>query len=404
MVSEKWKRQPSENEEQYLWRLGQAKDSGLFEAEWADVAELMNDQFRLDETEYREPSAYRKPYQQAKRFYEAGVFNSLSEDKYVKQLKDEQTKLKILKQQMFDERIDYQRTIREVARKESFLELVERKMAEHIEPVSLSEDAPIIDSDEEMIICVSDLHTGIEVRNYWNTYDRDILKERLTKYIRQIKDIQELHKCNSAHIVIGGDLISGLIHPNLRLQNNENVIDQVKIVSLYLREFIRELAPYFENIKVHSVSGNHSRITPAKEDHLKGEELDALVHFNLGIMFENEPRVEICKDNYIDDTINSFVTKSGRIFYVVHGDKDTPATVVPKLTMMTGIKPDGIIMHHRHRNGLDGDSKTKIIQSGSVVGTDDYCVDHRITGEPEQAVVITSSLRTVKCLYDVGLT
>ena len=403
MIPERWKRSPKENEEQYLWRIGQAKDSGLLEAEWEDVADFMNMQFRRDESEYRESSAYRKPYQQAKRFYEAGVFNSLSEDSYLNQLREEQNKLKIIKQQISDERIDYQRTVREVARKESFINLVERTISQHIDPFIINTLTPSIDSNEEMIICLSDLHAGIKVRNFWNEYDTTILKERLKSYLSQIKSIQSLHKCKTAHIVLGGDLISGLIHINLRLQNNENVIEQVKVVSTYLGEFIKELVPDFEDIKVHSVSGNHSRLSPNKEDHLKGEELDALVTFCIGIMFKDVDSVEVCEDSYIDDTINSFVTNSGRIFFIVHGDKDTPSTVVSRLTLMTGIKPDGIIMFHRHRNTFEGDAKTKIIQSGSMMGTDDHCVDHRIVGEPEQAVVITSKNRTVKCFYDVGL-
>ena len=64
----------NETEEQYLWKVGQAKDSGLIDLSWDDIADLMNKQFRTDETEYRTGSAYRKPYQQAKRFYEMGVF------------------------------------------------------------------------------------------------------------------------------------------------------------------------------------------------------------------------------------------------------------------------------------------------------------------------------------------
>ena len=65
--------------------------------------------------------------------------------------------------------------------------------------------------------------------------------------------------------------------------------------------------------------------------------------------------------------------------------------------------PDGIIMGHRHNNSLSTEHSVKIIQCGCVVGMDDYCVDKRISGEPEQCVFITSENRTVKCLYDIGL-
>ena len=62
------KRLPTENEYQYIWRIGQAKDSGLLGMDWNDIADLINKEFRNDESEYRTEAAYRKSYQQAKKF------------------------------------------------------------------------------------------------------------------------------------------------------------------------------------------------------------------------------------------------------------------------------------------------------------------------------------------------
>ena len=78
-------KQENENEEQYLWRLGNAKDSGLIDLSWDDIADLMNKYCRSEEDEYRTASAYRKPYQQAKRFFDSKVF-TISEDEYIVQL------------------------------------------------------------------------------------------------------------------------------------------------------------------------------------------------------------------------------------------------------------------------------------------------------------------------------
>lgn len=50
----------NENEESFIWRLGQAKDSGLLNLSWDKIAEIINHEFRTDESEYRTESAYRK--------------------------------------------------------------------------------------------------------------------------------------------------------------------------------------------------------------------------------------------------------------------------------------------------------------------------------------------------------
>lgn len=396
------KKLPEENEDQYIWKVGQAKDSNLIDSTWEELTPRLNTELGIEETEWRGSSAFRKAYRWMQRAYDNvfrqnGFIGTQSDELDVKtrELKKEIIKLR-------DERTDYQKSLREDARRESFLELVERTMVKSIKSFDYKA-SPIIQSDDDMIVCLSDLHAGIECDNYWNTFNTDILRDRLYKYIDEIISIQNTHQCKICNVVLGGDNISGWIHRNLRLQNNENVIEQVKVAVTYIAHFVHELQPYFEIINVYSVSGNHSRLSPSKDEQLTGEELDALIPFCLNIKFENNQSVNIVEDSMIDNTIGCMTTRGGKVFYLCHGDKDTPKNVVQKLTLMTGTKPHGIIMGHRHHNSLDTEHNVKIIQCGCVVGMDDYCIDKRISGEPEQCVVITNSKRTVKCLYDIGL-
>lgn len=394
---------PGETEDECLFRIGEAKRNGILDTYWQHIADFMNKNFRRDETEYRTESFYRKKF---KNYIDA-------KDMLIKQKANDEFSSDIVKQKqeiekerikLRDERTDYQRSLREDARRESFVELIQRSFAVSIEPFGYK-PSPIIDSNEDMVVCLSDLHVGIEVQNWWNTYNTGILKRRLHKYLDEIYDIQKLHQCKICNVVLGGDQISGLIHTNLRLQNNENVIEQIKIAVTYIGEFIYTLQGWFEQINVYSVSGNHSRLNANKDDYLKGEELDEMIPFCLNLQFSNNDKVNICSQiaERIDSTISAFRTRGNKLFYIVHGDKDTPNNVVKNLTLMSGVKPDGIIMGHRHHNALSTEHNVKIIQCGCVVGTDDYCVDKRISGEPEQCVFITSENRAVKCLYDIEL-
>ena len=61
-------REKNENEEQYIWRLGQCKDSGALDMDWNEISDVINKEFRADDSEFRTEAAYRKPYQQGKRF------------------------------------------------------------------------------------------------------------------------------------------------------------------------------------------------------------------------------------------------------------------------------------------------------------------------------------------------
>lgn len=397
---------PNETEDQCLWRIGKAKDAGTLCENWPEIAAFMNKTFRDDETQYYDSSAYRKKYRNFVTAYEGIFSKERFTDEEMLTIEEQKRELEKAKIKLRDERLDYQKTVREEARKESLVELVRRVFVDTVVPFDYSPNYTLHKtSNDEMVICLSDLHAGIVCDNYWNQFNTNILKERLHRYLDEIRDIQNTHLCRKCYLVLGGDNVSGLIHSNLRLQNNENVIKQLKIASEYIGNFVRALVNMetFEEIEVRSVAGNHSRLSQNKEEHLKGEELDELIPFYLNLMFANIDMVKIYEDSPIDSTINSFTTSGNKLFYIVHGDKDSVNKVVSDLTLMVGKKPDGIIMGHRHHNALDSAHNVKVIQCGCVVGTDTHCVDHRISGEPEQCVFITNNKRTVRCLYDIGL-
>jgi hypothetical protein len=401
------RRLDGETENQTLWRIGKAKADGLLgDITWVEVAEFFNKEFREDETQYYDSSAYRKRYKNFSDAYEELFSQENFSNEEIMTIAEHRRELEKAKIKLRDERLDYQKTVREEARKESMVELVRRVFVETVVPFEYyPTHTSFVTSDDEMVVCLSDLHAGIVCDNYWNQFNTNILRERLHKYLDEIREIQLTHLCKKCYVVLGGDNVSGLIHSNLRLQNNENVIQQLKIASEYIGNFVNELVKMdlFGEIEVRSVAGNHSRLSQNKEDHLKGEELDELIPFYLNLMFANVDMVKVYQDSPIDSTINSFTTDGNKLFYIVHGDKDTVSKVVSDLTLMVGRKPDGIIMGHRHHNALDSAHNVKVVQCGCVVGTDTHCVDHRISGEPEQCVFITNNKRTVKCLYDIGL-
>lgn len=68
-----------ENEEKFIWRLGQAKDSGELDLSWDDIADIINRELG-NEDRPLSAAAFRKPYQYAKRFNDAGVFGNASNE------------------------------------------------------------------------------------------------------------------------------------------------------------------------------------------------------------------------------------------------------------------------------------------------------------------------------------
>lgn len=391
-------RKSGENEEQYLWRLGQAKDSGLIDLDWNGIADIMNREFREDESEYRSESAYRKLYQCAVKLFNAGVFDKYtSEDERIRELLEAKHALQIEKQKLSDERTELNRALREQARKEAYIDLVSKQI-QKVEPLKLEYTEKDYRSTDNDLIChITDLHAGIDIDHWYNRFNMDILRERLWNYLDQLFVIQKRHNSQNCYVVIG-EILSGLIHHELRIENNENVVEQFIYVSSLLSEFLAEVSKKFNKVYVYVTPGNHSRVVANKEMSLRGENFDVLLPYYLKASLQNYTSI-IIEDNMKDCDVAIFKVRNSNVFGV-HGDKDEISNVVQRFTMIFGIKPDIVLMGHRHTNAMTTIYDAKVIQSGCVSGSDNYCLDRRLKNRPEQTVSVVDDDGLV-CIYDV---
>ena len=390
----------SENLEHFIWRLGQAKDSGILDMSWDDIADVINKEIGNEDMPFSS-SAFRKPYQQAKRFYDAGVFGEMSDGEYLKELKSQKQELEKQKVKLRDERNELKRVIREEARKESFKDQVLRSIAESdCHPLLYDEMKKfdgVLKSDNDLIISMTDLHTGIEIDNYFNKFNEDVLRERMNNYLDKIFEVQLRHGSENAHVILS-ELVSGIIHTELRIENNQNLIDQFLTAANYISQFLSELSYRFEEVNVYMCPGNHSRISPKKEDSLKGENIDNLAIPFLEAKLQNFENINFHNNN-IEESIAMFSVR-GNVVMASHGDKDSPGNVVQRFTLMFGMRPDLVYLGHRHTNAMTTVYDTKVIQSGCMSGSDNYCMDKRLKNKPEQTISVVTE-NGLECLYDM---
>ena len=273
------KRRENENEEQFIWRIGQLKESGEIDLDWDNIADIVNKEFREDESLYRSESAYRKPFQNAKRYYEAGVFNDYTDDSYITELREVKHEIRKEKQKLFDERTALNKVLREQGRIESMYDVVARAIEEY-QPTKFNYTPTIVnDSDNDLIIHLTDVHCGVDFVSRFNTFNFQVLKHRLQNYLNEIYEIKDTYNAQNAYVILGGDMIQGLIHVNSRIEAKENVIEQIMKVSDLVGNFIYELSIMFQNVEVHTTAGNHSRVTENKEHSVHRENFDLLIPF-----------------------------------------------------------------------------------------------------------------------------
>ena len=298
-----------------------------------------------------------------------------------------------------DARVEYNRLIRQEARKESYADMVKRIICENVEPINIPVHYTLFNSSTDLLCHLTDIHCGIEIHNWKNDFDEDILKKRIEKFTSDILDIRGMHESENCYLVIG-EILSGIIHNNLRLQNNMDLMEQFKYISELISAMLVRMANHFNHIYVYTTPGNHSRISPKKEDALDGENMDVLLPFYLKARMQNIKNITIC-DNTIEPEIAMFNIRGNNVF-AAHGHKDSPSNVVQNFTMMFGIKPDIVLLGHRHTSSMETVYDTKVIQSGCVSGSDAYAMSIRKTNKPEQTVSVIGDNGLI-CLYDIQL-
>ena len=377
---EAFKRLENEDENAYIWRVCDNKD---LIGTWQDVCSLLNEELHHDYNE----SWYRKMYQSFMM-----VFDSIK-DKYFdnEQLKQmEQKKQEIIKERyrLNDERTAYNRALRNDARLDARLDMLEQKITE-FGKISFPDVNNIHTgvNDNDLLVLLSDLHIGQTFKSFNGEYNTKIAQTRMGQYLKKIIEIGKQYNSDKCYVSLQGDLISNSIHKSIAITNQENVIQQIKFASELITAFIYELSHAFNRVIVTSVSGNHSRLDK-KEDALKDERLDDLVIWYMDAALKNVNNVDIITNN--PDTTFAVMDIRGKKYINVHGDYDAfSKNGVASLSMMLGFFPYAITFGHLHTCAMSDESGIKIIRGGSLAGSgDDYTIEKRLTGKASQMVCV----------------
>ena len=390
----KYKRFENESDDELIYRVTGDKERI---GSWKDVANILNE---LLGTDYGE-STFRKKRQIFDKMMAANQSKFVDNNAQLEEINEAKRELAKEKVKLRDERNEYNRLIREQARKESYKDQIIRTIQEYqSEPLDYDYNKKfngIIKSDNDLLISIFDVHTGMKTSNFANEFNEKILKKRLNEYLDKIFEVQLRHGSENAYVVLS-ELVNGLIHPTLRIENNQNLIEQFLTIMNYLTDFLAQLSYRFEIVHVYTVLSNHARITPNKDESLTGENMDLLAIPFLSAKLQNFDNI-IFHENIIEQSIALFKIRNSTIASA-HGDKDSPDTVVNKFTLFLNCKPNVILLGHRHTNAMTTSYDTKVLQAGTLAGSDAYCMDKRLRNKPEQLISVITD-KGLDCLYNV---
>ena len=314
---------------------------------------------------------------------------------------EEKERLEALQKEVIKERIkcrdqkrELQKYITSEARFDNLVEVL-REEIRALEKNTVDIEIPQLEVDygTNAVLCLSDWHCGAIVEaSEWNEFNVNILRNRVETIIEKTLYHCKKNDVKQLIVEINGDMCEGLINVSNRVQAEENVINQLIIVSDILSQAIGKLADNLPKIKVVCTTGNHGRLVPDKNASIGKDNIERLLQEFLPLKLANYTNISFMFSDY--DYICYDI--GGKIICMSHGQYDKVNNAIENFVKLYQVVPQEIHLGHTHSFKDINNSNIRIVVNGSLKGADEYAVSVcREVNKPSQTLIIYGMDRAV---------
>lgn len=398
---------PGENEEQFIWRLGRSKDSGELDMSWEDLASIINREFRTGEEEYKASCAYRKPYQQAKRFYESGVFKSLTGDKYLEQIRESTRELQKEKIKVQTEKLELHRWEREDARDELLAEKFVAAMLQMPEITFPEPHCHRAPGSRSGVLAMGDEHYGTEFQilglkgEVINEYSPEVFEKRMQELLDKTLDIVRREKLTDLYVFSMGDFTDGILRVGQLMKLRYGVIEGTVKYANYITYWLNELS---KHVTVHyqMVFGNHSelRFFNQKKGSFSDENTGLFVRELIKARLDGNPNFIMT----INPTGLIYETIEGYHVLGIHGDVRNMENALKDFSTTYNTPIDILIGGHMHHyKGETVGVDKEVVNVPSIIGIDGYAISLNKTSRPGATLLVIEQGQGIATEYKIKL-
>lgn len=372
------KKTDNENTNEYIWRICDYKDKGLLDLNWDELGDIINRElFGGDEELYRTSSAYRKPYQYARDFYE-DVFKKRIQDEEFDSTKElEEIKREIQKERikLNTTRNEYNRDIRQQSRFELFYEDIKN----NINVLDVPEFELISNRlpEVEYLLTIADIHCGANFISENNKYSLSECAHRFEKLLNYTIEFVKQKELSHINILELGDSIQGILRLNDLKVNESSVVEATVYVAKLIANFLNELSKYCYIDYYHCPTSNHSQIRPlnSKASELATEDVEYIIANYIKDVLVNNPNIVVHTafgQEYIDFEIRHFQ------IIAMHGHQiKNIENSLKDLSQLRRIFYDMVFLAHYHGSkesvvGESFNSDVEVNVCPSFIGSDPY--------------------------------
>ena len=374
------KKEDNENTNEYIWRMCDYKDKGLLDLNWEQVGELINKElFGSDEELYRTSSAYRKPYQYAKDFYD-DVFKKRMysyDNEAIKKMDDLKRDIQKERIKLNTTRVEYNKWLRENARDE----LIVEEICKSISNLSPLEKPAYIQnkySTKEYCLVFGDEHYGTEFEltdllgNIINSYSPEIFEKRMWDLFYQVIDIIKKEDINTLNVYSMGDFSDGCLRVSQLMKLRYGVIDGTIKYANFISNWLNELTKYVR-IRFQMTDGNHTELR------MLGQPKGTFVEDNMGKIVKEFIKIRLeDNDNFTfieNPTGYIYDNLAGNIILGIHGETRSLEKTLKDLSAIYNTQIKYLFAGHLHHSKLEEIGiNSEVINIPSIIGVDPYAL------------------------------
>lgn len=398
-----YKRFEGETEKQFIWRLHSLVNTK--ELTWKQIGDIVNEQFRDSEEEYRDESAYRKPCQSAEAYYDE-VFSKMIGTEYSDDIAKQRRELAKERVKLQTEKLEYNRWLREEARDELITEkicdainsLIPLDIPEHITPVHNTRAYALVYGDE---------HFGVEYElkglfgDIINAYSPEIFEERMWDLFYQTVEIVQKENIDTLNVFNMGDFNDGILRVSQLMKLRYGAVDGTIKYADFIANWLNELTK-FVRVKYQSTNGNHSELR------LIGQPKGTFTEDNMGKVVTEFIKTRL-KDNpnftYIENPTGFIYAQLAcNTVLGIHGEVKNMKTAIDEFSRIYNVPIQYLLAGHLHHNKTEEVGiNSEVINVGSIIGVDSYSLSLRKTANASAKLLVFEQAKGKVCEYTLKL-
>lgn len=338
--------------------------------------------------------------------FEDALKNNKGKNKLA-EIKEELGELYVVNQEVKNKMNKLNRLKRDLVKTLEISEDIKDMIRDEIDDFKEINYKPIIsDSENKLIVLVSDWHIGYVIKNYkGNSFNYSIAKSRLSKFISEIKKTCDTYGVTDVLVVNAGDSIEGLYMRQNQSYECEFTLNEQIVKATKLLYGLCTSISEFANVEFVSVGGNHNRGNGSKDANIEGDNSNIIIVEMLKefVSLSKNNRINILHTDYKDDS--AVIELCGRKIKVIHGDNrvkeskklfDAEATMDKDFYYL-------ILRGHFHNFSIDSQNDGYVITNGCLFGYNPYSVKRMSCNTKASQTLVVINENGLECVKNVEL-